>query len=1073
MEKPSSSFPASLRRARTLRATCAAAVLAAALPGAASGEDAFWGERDVVLGDGVSSTLTGRDGEVHLFHFAALQGTGVEATLTASGGTDLVPLLRLVRPGGTPVDTGRKLVRSGTRTTLRNFAAPYSGWFAFEVTAKSGSGGYRLTTRGALAKGLRGFVPDAAAGDATYRFAATEGATLSLKLSPGKGGAKPRIVGIDDPEGAPLALAPVDRGRTSKIVEFPLPRTGAYVLRWTNEGRRGDVDLDFSFRNPVVAKTERILPASSGRPGSVVDGGAPVLEPREGYVGSAACGRCHDGLYRDWAQTVHNLAVRTWDRAGLTGKSFANDLDGDGIDDFREGLDLATVPAFAVYGVDAPKLGYQPGAAFPYKVRIGAVTYDVHRTMGGNGMWKQRYLTQAGRSYYVLPVQFNDAARTYATYNPADWYDTANKARFTDPGQIPKDKSFEANCSGCHNTGETIEVSSGEFVTGHTDFNIGCEQCHGPGAAHARTGDTTRISNPRDLVDGTAEGVADANEVCARCHTRGTAVDAFPATTKKAGFGYRADLGVQQTGDPQSEFFSVTTTATDFWGRKTNPFPALPGDTYVASKSHRQQSLDMATGRHGPYEGFSATCFDCHDPHRRARKHQIATAVDRGTRVETASDDNSLCLACHAGVPGPFAGVPKADVAAIASGTTPYSVSSAVVAHMADRAAMPVALALHDPVGTGVGRCTTCHMVNAPRTAVSGTDRAGYTTGDLHSHTFTAIWPRASVRYGVTNSCNGCHPTVAGDPVATILKDWATDDEGDGTFHADTPSSFQNGTANAGGAGGGQRCATCHTTEGFLRGQVRGETLAQADADRIVKDAIGRDKGIACDACHGARSDGTFAAGPNPLRMEKGVLCGSCHNAQTVVFDDFLARGEMVRHPTREMFDGTAGAEVPGSGTYDDSFHSNPVEFADACLVCHYDPSRSGASHRFAPQVSTCGRCHQGLTTFNRPSQGDWDGDGSLEGVQDEVRGLLDAVQVALVADPRVTFSASGYFEFDGATDHRMTGASEAQKRAAFNWYSVSFDGSLGVHNAVRSVQLLQRSYRELTGQDLAGADLR
>jgi hypothetical protein len=206
--------------------------------------------------------------------------------------------------------------------------------------------------------------------------------------------------------------------------------------------------------------------------------------------------------------------------------------------------------------------------------------------------------------------------------------------------------------------------------------------------------------------------------------------------------------------------------------------------------------------------------------------------------------------------------------------------------------------------------------------------------------------------------------------------------------------------------------------------------------------------------------------------MEKGVLCGSCHNAQTVTFEDFLLRGEMVRHPTREMFEGTAGAEVPGSGAYDDSFHSNPVEFADACAVCHYDPSRSGASHRFSPQVATCGRCHPGLSTFNRPSQGDWDGDGANEGVQDEVQGLLDALEAALLADPRMTFSGA-YFDYDGATDHKLTGASVEQKRAAFNWYSVTFDASLGVHNAVRSVQLLQRSYAELTGEDLPGADLR
>ena len=501
------------------------------------------------------------------------------------------------------------------------------------------------------------------------------------------------------------------------------------------------------------------------------------------------------------------------------------------------------------------------------------------------------------------------------------------------------------------------------------------------------------------------------------------------------------------------------------------------------------QSLDVAQGGHAPKAGADEpACFDCHDPHARNNPHQIVDRlssrrpdvtksradVDAGAvLVPTRADDGSLCLTCHAGQE-PFASLPVADVARIGSGSPPQTVVDAVVHHMADRG-MNVDASKYDPKGTGVGNCVTCHMPLVAKTAVFTADKAGFLQGDLHSHVFHVLTPRVSQLYkdggvGMSNSCNACHPTAAGDPVAQILTDWATDDDGDGTFHGDTPRNIQNAIANA-GRDGGQRCAGCHTTEGFISIQVKGETPTQGRVDTIVKEAIARDKGISCDACHGARADGTIdRTTRQPLRFPKADLCGRCHNNETIVFDDFRDAGELVRHPMREMILGTAGAEVPGAPPYGNTVHS---AFDDGCVTCHYDAESPGATHRFGAQLATCKACHLGIASFNRPAA-DYDGDGSsAEGIQGEVQGLLDAVKAALLVDPQVTFSASSNFEYAGATDHKMTGASVAQKRAAFNWYSVSFDKSKGVHNALRTVQLLQRSYKELTGADVPGAVIR
>jgi hypothetical protein len=265
-------------------------------------------------------------------------------------------------------------------------------------------------------------------------------------------------------------------------------------------------------------------------------------------------------------------------------------------------------------------------------------------------------------------------------------------------------------------------------------------------------------------------------------------------------------------------------------------------------------------------------------------------------------------------------------------------------------------------------------------------------------------------------------------------------------------------------------CIQCHSAEGFTRVQVNGETLTQDEIDRVAERTLALGHSVTCNACHGRRADGEFVGtSRNPLRMEKRELCGRCHNAETVTFEDFRTRGEVVRHPQREMLSGTAGAASPGTPDSATTPHSLIPE---NCVACHYPEDRGIARHDFRANVATCAECHPGLTTFDRPAAGDFDGDGRTQGVQTEVTGLLERLKSALLLDVQVTFDGR-YFDYGGATDHALSGATDAQKRAVFNWYSVADDKSLGVHNTTRAVNLLQGSYKELVGVDVPGAVLR
>lgn len=110
---------------------------------------------------------------------------------------------------------------------------------------------------------------------------------------------------------------------------------------------------------------------------------------QETFVGSETCLACHSGPRAvhnydasGWRNTLHSHPFKTVedDRDSMVmGKGVVADSNGNGIDDFREGLDLATTPAFAKYGENAPKLGYDENGYF---VIIGEVRLPVFFAWG-------------------------------------------------------------------------------------------------------------------------------------------------------------------------------------------------------------------------------------------------------------------------------------------------------------------------------------------------------------------------------------------------------------------------------------------------------------------------------------------------------------------------------------------------------------------------------------------------------------------------------------------------------------------------------------------------------------------
>ncbi len=244
-----------------------------------------------------------------------------------------------------------------------------------------------------------------------------------------------------------------------------------------------------------------------------------------------------------------------------------------------------------------------------------------------------------------------------------------------------------------------------------------------------------------------------------------------------------------------------------------------------------------------------------------------------------------------------------------------------------------------------------------------------------------------------------------------------------------------------------------------------------------------------------------------------GATCVACHNGR---------RGdphERVTHDSHwgphhgsnqgAMLYGEMAYEFEGE-SYGSSFHGGvnftvndgdpgTVDVPESCVTCHmytnsgdactddaqcapYEACSHGhcatekmGGHTWAmswtdPDTSTdydfveaCQQCHVGLDSFDRTANGDYDGDGDVEGVQSEVKGLIALLEALLPVD------SDG--DWDLPLSDPPTTAELNMRGAAYNVEFVRDEGSFGIHNTKYAVQLLQTSYKAVTGNAVPDAD--
>lgn len=281
------------------------------------------------------------------------------------------------------------------------------------------------------------------------------------------------------------------------------------------------------------------------------------------FVGSASCERCHAKEFKGWKETRMANVVRD-------PKAHPDAVVGD----FTKADPVRT------FGLDE--------VAFVYGSR-----------------WKQRYFTKHGDDYFPLPAQWDVAKKRWLPYHAeagTDWW-----LPFYGPSNF--DRPTGPTCDGCHSVNYDIATKT------VTEWNVGCEKCHGPGSEHVAHPTKQNIVNPEmlDYVRG--------NDTCIQCHSQGR-----PVASSVDGKVYDWPVGYlpgQRLADVW-KLEDLKPGVTNFYqyADLTAHKNRMQGNDFVQSNMYHRE----------------LRCFDCHDVHSNAN---VASLKLPG---------NELCLSCHAAV---------------------------------------------------------------------------------------------------------------------------------------------------------------------------------------------------------------------------------------------------------------------------------------------------------------------------------------------------------------------------------------------------------------------------------------
>jgi predicted CXXCH cytochrome family protein len=421
------------------------------------------------------------------------------------------------------------------------------------------------------------------------------------------------------------------------------------------------------------------------------------------FVGSEACGRCHEGNWRSWHRTFHRTMTAEAAPASVLGAF-------DGATLRHEGV-TARMDRDAVGGF---RMTFTPDGGAARSVAVARVVGS-HRY--------QQYLAKEGDTYWRLPVAWHVEERRWFPMTGAFLF--SDDARIDAPGR-PRygggvfDRHvtrWNDNCVFCHNVAPNpgLDAATGRFSTTTAELGIACEACHGPGAAHvaANTDPVRRLwlrvrgaADPT-IVNPARLSPARAADVCGRCHGQRLADDVGPFMAAGDPFVPGDDLALTTAplwrdtplGGDRAAF------APRFWADGTPRLTAYEYQGLLQSRCAQEGSL---------------TCTSCHGMHDGDPRGQLRAGL-RGAAAD------AMCTRCHGALADRAAAARHAHHDAAGEGARcvgchmPRVVYGVLDVHRSHRIEVP------DPArAASSGRpdaCTGCHVAETPAWAASARAR--------------------------------------------------------------------------------------------------------------------------------------------------------------------------------------------------------------------------------------------------------------------------------------------------------------------------------------------------------------
>src|SRR6266568_1607221 len=496
-------------------------------------------------------------------------------------------------------------------------------------------------------------------------------------------------------------------------------------------------------------------------------------------------------------------------------------------------------------------------------------------------------------------------------------------------------KSLNNNCSACHNSIFHIVLKNNSTVTmAKMEKGKSCGACH-----NKENPKTPQLNN------------------CTACHT----VDAVSIVIPDFGtliFRHSKHLGMFTCTDCHNALFKTDRTNPHVTMSQMQQGKSCGGCHDGKSafsvagdcvKCHQVGEIPLAGGSvfsHNAHLEMSFACSECHNK-------IFVPGPNRVSHTMLDMESGKSCGACH-------------------NGKTAFSVKGDC--QKCHKNIMDIRFkAFNARFSHGdhlkMFKCDECHS----EIFIGGARSIRYTMTQMEQGKSCGACHDGKSAFGVTGSCDKCHPSIHPDRIFTIKN------AGTVTFsHAKHRENFScdqchNGIVVAGVASKrftmnemdkGKSCGACH--DGKTAFSVKSCSKCHPVKEILFADdaRFNHDKHLvmySCNDCHNQ----LFSAGPDNKRismtqMEKGSSCGSCHDGSTA----FSVKGDCDKCHNSTV-DIVFKVKETGATTFSHTIHKSMYK----CVDCHSQIFKAGknsirASMADMEKGSSCGTCHDGKTAF-------------------------------------------------------------------------------------------------------------